>query len=221
MRNPHRELVERKFRNVSDAPSFDSATNALASYLELLIRWTDRVDLVSPAPPEVLIERHFVDSAIAWSLIRERLDAASGKAFLDIGSGAGLPGLVFAVLEPARKIYLCEPREKRVMFLKEVKRELGLENVFVIKKRVEDIAFDEVPNAGLTITRALGLEDLFLRESKRLTNQSGYAVVMAGPSWKASETKSSPLPVLQLPYSLPESGAQHQLVVWRFDDSSS
>ena len=108
--------------NLQDlGPPGKEALGAMSAYLELLLQWTDRVDLVSPGSAEELIQRHVRDAFACWRLLDERGLFDSGNC-LDVGSGAGLPGLVFAMLAPGCEFFLCEPRQKRVVFLQEVRR---------------------------------------------------------------------------------------------------
>jgi 16S rRNA (guanine527-N7)-methyltransferase len=78
----------------------------LSAYLELLTLWSSRVDLVAPASPQQLIERHLVDCYAAYLLINKQVGLM--ESCLDVGSGAGLPGVVFAILETQSVFYLCE-----------------------------------------------------------------------------------------------------------------
>jgi len=187
-------------------------------FLDLLNRWNTKVDLVAPAPPRVLLERHFADSWAAWFLISACAPLSPDCAFVDIGSGAGLPGAVFALLEPERLIFLCEPREKRVLFLKELRRELGARNIEIIKKRMEDLKPEEVPGAKLTVSRALGNEELFLGHSRRLVLASGFAVQMCGPS-KASSGQTKAIQGVSIEkvidYSLSKDGPKRKLEIWK------
>lgn len=124
----------------------------LSLYLNLLLEWTSRVDLISEKDPEKIIQRHFIDSIIAGQLfIKESLP---NLGVLDIGTGAGFPGMIMAIINPHIKFYLCEPRDKRVVFLKEVVRRLDLKNSFAIQKRIQEIANSELM-VDAVISRAL------------------------------------------------------------------
>jgi len=191
----------------------------LAVYLELLERWTKRVDLVSPAPAELLADRHIIDAVAALRVLRTFFETDPECALFDLGSGAGLPGLVWAVLEPQRAVVLCEPRQRRVDFLKEAKRQLGLENIIIVCKRAEHLSVADLPPIALVSTRALGDYESFLSFSAGALRPSGRAVLLAGPNWQCSEKFSKfdeHLAFEQLiPYSLAKDGPQRQLAVWK------
>ena len=95
----------------------------LQAYAGLLRSWAPRLDLVAPGDLSRLKERHLDDSLKALPL----LTAAPPGPAVDVGSGAGLPGIPLALAEPARSWRLLEPRAKRAAFLEEVVRELELD----------------------------------------------------------------------------------------------
>ena len=115
----------------------ETQCESLLTYLGLLIEWTKKIDLVAEADTEVLLERHLIDSLAAGILVAALVDCGP---ILDVGSGAGLPGVVFALMQPDRPLYLLEPREKRSIFLAEIKRRLALPNAVVIRSRLEDLS---------------------------------------------------------------------------------
>ena len=192
----------------------------LLAYLDLLIRWNSKMDLVSPAPPDVLLERHIVDSFAASVLIDHLLGLPACDDFIDIGSGAGLPGIVMAIVEPDRKFVLCEPRQKRVAFLKEVVRSLELVNAEVFEGRAESWAQKPIRDGessfSLAICRALDRKTNFLEISKELVGKQGYLVSMAGPSWEKEQESSCGCnePQVHL-YQLGPNGPYRKLVVWK------
>ncbi len=183
----------------------------LVHYLDLLSRWTKKIDLVADADLKTLFDRHIVDCLAACfkldELVLSKLKQDEGV--LDVGSGAGLPGIVLAILYSDRPVYLVEPREKRVIFLKEAKRELKLENLIIHQKRLELVSPEEVPGASVSICRALGLDEIFVKESHRMLCPPSQAVIMAGPNW-ASETLK---PKKITPYTLPN-GQSRQLLAF-------
>lgn len=87
------------------------------------------------------------------------------SSVLDVGTGAGFPGMMLAIAYPNVKTVLCEPRNKRASFLKYVAIELGLSNVVVVKKRVEDYAHEPF---GLISSRAVTDTKMLLELTKHL-----------------------------------------------------
>ena len=106
----------------------------LLVYLAELMKWSRRVNLVARDTPEAqVVETHFLDSLTLLPF----LDGAGEVHLLDVGSGAGFPGLALACVRPDARCTLCEPRQKRVSFLRHVVRTLGLANVEVVAERIE------------------------------------------------------------------------------------
>ena len=192
------------------ADFFDQAI----SYLELLARWTKTVDLVAPAPLDVLTERHLVDSMAAGMLISRFAPLPQDTVYLDVGSGAGLPGIILALMEPQRKIVLCEPREKRVLFLKEAKRVLKLGCVDILRERMEAIDSGSIPGLGLITARAVGQDAIFLREAARLLPIGGKIVQLAGPNHRIVPCPDSLKLLHEVDYNLGIAGTPRKLLVW-------
>lgn len=109
----------------------------LSRYAALLRTWAPRFDLVSPGDLERLEERHIADSlkVLPW------IHAAPEGPCVDVGSGAGFPGIPLAIADPGRQWRLIEPRRKRAAFLEEVVRELDL-RCEVLTLRGEEAAAD-------------------------------------------------------------------------------
>ena len=106
----------------------------LLVYLAELMKWSRRVNLIARDTPEAqVVETHFLDSLTLLPF----LDGAGEVHLLDVGSGAGFPGLALACMRPDGRFTLCEPRQKRVSFLRHVVRTLGLANVEVVAERIE------------------------------------------------------------------------------------
>ncbi|MGD9949187.1 MAG: 16S rRNA (guanine(527)-N(7))-methyltransferase RsmG [Desulfobulbus sp.] len=105
----------------------------LLAYLGELLKWRRKVNLIARDTPEAqVIENHFLDS-----LTLQPFFQGKEAHLLDVGTGAGFPGLVLACVLPQVRFTLVEPRQKRVSFLRHVIRTLGLSNTEVVADRVE------------------------------------------------------------------------------------
>jgi len=111
----------------------------LLDYVELLFRWNGTYNLTAVREFGEMIDRHVLDSLAIASFVR-------GETAIDIGSGAGLPGIPLAILEPSRRWTLVDSNGKKARFLREAVRALSLTNVRVENARVEDVKgqFDTV-----------------------------------------------------------------------------
>jgi 16S rRNA (guanine527-N7)-methyltransferase len=106
----------------------------LQKYLLLLQDWNQKINLTAIDEENAILEKHFLDC-----LIPTKSPYFKGNAIGDIGTGAGFPGLVFAIVFPDKKITLVDATLKKCNFLKLVCEQLGLKNVLILNKRAEDL----------------------------------------------------------------------------------
>jgi 16S rRNA (guanine527-N7)-methyltransferase len=130
---------------------------ALKHYQELLVQWQKTINLISPMTLNDSWTRHFEDSIQLINFIPSHV-----KTLYDIGSGAGFPALVIAIMRPDIRIHLVESDTRKCAFLRTVSRETFCENVTVHNGRIEDILTDEI-ECDLVTARALAsLKQLFI-----------------------------------------------------------
>jgi len=118
-----------------------AAQEKLIAYIELLAKWNQAYNLTAVRDPEQMIARHLLDSLAILPWVR-------GPRVLDIGSGAGLPGIPLALARPELQFVLLDSNAKKTRFITQALAELGLENVEVVHSRVEKyqpaVPFDPV-----------------------------------------------------------------------------
>jgi 16S rRNA (guanine527-N7)-methyltransferase len=139
------------------AATFDVPRETLAKfdrYAELLAEWQQRMNLVGPSTLPLVWHRHFADSAQLLPIV------GPGKSWLDVGAGAGFPGLVVALLDPSARLTLVESIAKKCRFLEEVAAQLDLQaQVTIENRRIETLPRQKV---DIITARALAsLEQLF------------------------------------------------------------
>ena len=149
----------------------------LQAYEELLRAWARRFDLIAPGDLERIRARHIDDSLRALPLVH---DLAPGPC-IDVGSGAGLPGLPLAIAS-GRPWRLLEPRRKRAAFLEEVVRELDLEHCEVVSCTAEQAAADPAlgPTHVAAIARALAAPPRALELCAPLVRPGGSVILFVG-----------------------------------------
>lgn len=123
------------------------------SFLAELMKWNRKMNLISRGDEQRVIERHLFDSLCLLS-VQPNL---SGKRLIDVGSGAGFPGVVLASWEPNVRIFLVESRSKRVAFLKAVRRLLAMDNLVVVHSRVERLSESETISQPIDIVLSRGV----------------------------------------------------------------
>ncbi len=184
------------------------ALDRLGAYLDLLARWNQAYNLTAVRDPDEMIDRHIADCLA----IVPHLPAG---ALADLGSGAGLPGLVVAIAEPARPVFLVESNGKKARFLREAKRSLGLTAVTVVEARAEA----PHPAQPVPVVTARALAEL--AELARLaTPWLGRDGVLLAMKSKAAGTELEALPppfVLErvIDLAVPGLAAERNLVVLR------
>lgn len=178
----------------------------LCAYLALLEKWNRAYNLTSVTEPDDMVVRHVLDSASALPFLR-------GEAILDVGTGAGLPGIPLALIDPARRFTLLDSVGKKVRFLRQAVLELGLGNVTPLQARAEDwhppAPFDTVTS------RALGTLAEFAGWCGHLVAPGGRLLAMKGrhpaaelerlpPGWRVAELA---------PVTVPGLAAERHIVV--------
>ena len=134
------------------------------AYLDLLEQWNRKINLTGLRGREEILRDLFAESFLAASLLAEE-----DGPLLDVGSGAGFPGMALKIYRPELSVYLLESRKKRVSFLETVRRRLGLEGVVVIGKRLEQCRPDDFSlSPGAVAVRGLGAIDTKLAWCDRL-----------------------------------------------------
>lgn len=109
----------------------------LLKYLELLLEYNLHTNLTAMRDEKLIVEKHFLDSLLLQNLIKSDM-----KKAIDVGTGAGFPGMVLAIFNENINFTLMDSIGKKTKFLQMVKDELGLENVEVVTSRAEDFIDD-------------------------------------------------------------------------------
>ena len=157
----------------------------LVHYIQLISRWNKAFNLTAVRDVEQMVSRHLLDSLVVQPYIE-------GSLILDVGSGAGLPGIPFAITSPDKHFVLIDSNGKKTRFLTQAKIDLKLDNVEVIHQRVEDyqpivdghrIYFDVIT------ARAYAATDHILNSTSHLQNEHSRILVMQGKLDEQFESK--------------------------------
>ncbi len=108
----------------------DDQQRLLLNYVDLLVKWNQAYNLTAIRDPQEMVIRHLLDSLAVLPFVGE------GDT-LDVGTGAGIPGIILAVSRPQQSFTLLDSNGKKTRFVRQARRELGLENVEVVHGRVE------------------------------------------------------------------------------------
>ena len=170
----------------------------------MLVRWSSRVNLVAASSTQELIDRHVLDSLALTTLTR------SVEAAADLGSGAGFPGIPMAITAPRTRLHLFDSRERRVAFLKETVRVVGLDNVNVWPIRGERWQTEEKPE--LVAVRGLRSDVATAAARSMLAIGGTLALMRKQSAGRVADRNYEEIG--QLRYQLPR-GAQHEVLMLR------
>ena len=158
-----------------------TALEKLYLYFQELKRWSKKINLIARETSEQdIVEKHFIDSLALLMLLDEKQDS-----LLDIGSGAGFPGLVCKIARPQMVVSLIEPRLKRVSFLRHVIRRCELEEITVQPCRLEEqVNLQEESRFNCIVSRAVSDIPHFLAMCARFCSQGKRVICMKGPRFR-------------------------------------
>ena len=188
----------------------------VAAYLDLLLRWNARINLTAVRDAESIVTRHFGESFFAARQILRRQEAGgrrqetgtSALRVIDLGSGAGFPGLPLKIYAPAIALTLIESNQKKAAFLKEAVRALALTGVNVFVGRGE--AF--LSTADLVTLRAVERYERVLDTAARLVAPGGRLALLIGASQAARTPALLPTFSWLPPIAVPQSAARVVLI---------
>ncbi|CAK8715014.1 Ribosomal RNA small subunit methyltransferase G [Candidatus Electrothrix laxa] len=181
--------------NKLDLSLSQQQTDSLLLYCQELQKWSKRINLIARnTSPNDIVEKHFLDSLTLlpvigqYSLDKER-DGDEGVSLLDVGTGAGFPGLALATVLPELMVTLVEPRQKRVSFLRHIIRSLGLTNVQIIDQRIEPKQAWNGPKCTFITSRAVAAVDVFLPMIEDIASKKTIVIMMGATNEESSFKK--------------------------------
>lgn len=175
----------------------------LLDYLSLLTKWNRAYNLSAVREPLEMVTRHLLDSLVVLPWI-------DGARLLDVGSGAGLPGIPLALARPDLQVVLLDSNGKKTRFLQQAKLELGLANVEVVNERVE--SYRPSQPFDIVISRAFSELSEFLRLTDHLLAPTGRWLAMKGRLDENELAEISPDRVKLHPLRVPGLDAERHLI---------
>lgn len=191
----------------------------LYAYLALLLETNRRTNLTAITNWEEAVVKHLYDSLV----VTELTAWAQWRRILDLGAGAGLPGIPLAIAHPQQTYYLLEASQKKAAFLQQVKDRLQLENIFVLNDRAETLAHQESHRGQYEVVtaRAVAETAVLLELAIPFCQTGGYFVAYKGRNCQteiaqAREAQQILGVVLkqELPYDLPLAMGQRNILLF-------
>ncbi|MDL2325208.1 16S rRNA (guanine(527)-N(7))-methyltransferase RsmG [Ruminococcaceae bacterium OttesenSCG-928-A16] len=192
----------------------DSATLAkLDLYTQTLVEWNQKINLTAITEPQDMENKHFIDS-----LLLANQPEIAGK-LVDVGSGAGFPGMVAKVYKPQLQVTLIEPTGKRVRFLEELASQLGL-TVEVLKERAEEAARKQWREKfDVATARAVAALPVLCEYCLPLVKVGGWFVAMKGEAAEELAAATAAIEKLggkfeqQRTFTLPDGSARSLVLI--------
>lgn len=179
---------------------------AIETYLELLLKWNSKLSLTAVRTPEEIITRHFGESLFA---ARQLFSTDTSKrTAIDIGSGAGFPGLPLKLWNQSLALTLIESNRRKATFLREVVRALHFESVTVLNERAESVSLQ----ANVVTFRAVEYFDLILPIACKLAKPGGRVAILIGDAQVGLAQSTLPEVKWQAPILIPLSKNRSLLI---------
>jgi len=176
-----------------DVSLTDEQVRQLLDYHALINKWNKVYNLSAIRDPLESIKKHFLDSFSILEFIKPGL-------LLDVGSGAGLPGIIIAIMKPKTNVFVIDSVGKKCRFMQTVKTELGLENLTVKNTRVESFNYPE--SFSQITSRAFASAIDTVNKTKHLIANDGRYLLMKGDNIALEniENMESKVHVLKVPF---------------------
>lgn len=173
----HNENISAELTAALTANGFSFSENQqekMLQYLHLLARWNQAFNLTAIRDMSQMVWLHLLDSLVITPYLH-------GERILDVGTGAGLPGIPLALTLPDKEFVLMDSNSKKTRFLTQAKSELGLKNIEIIHSRCEDYQPNETTKAFNTIvSRAFSSIPVMLAKTQHLLADGGQFLAMKG-----------------------------------------
>ena len=162
------------------------------NYMNLLLEWNEKINLTAIIDPKEIILKHFVDSLTIAKYIKD------DEKLIDVGTGAGFPGIPLSIVKENTDIVLLDSLNKRINFLEEVKENLKLENITTIHGRAEEFGKNkkERETYDIATSRAVAPLNILLEYLLPLVKVGGKAICMKGSNIEEIENAKNALEIL-------------------------
>lgn len=161
-------------------------------YMNLLIEWNEKINLTAIIEPKEIILKHFIDSLTIEKYIKNT------DKMIDVGTGAGFPGIPISISKENQNITLLDSLNKRILFLDEIIKKLQLKNIKTIHSRVEEIGKNknEREKYDIATSRAVAPLNILLEYLLPLVKIGGKCICMKGSNIEEIENANNALKIL-------------------------
>ncbi|AWW33748.1 16S rRNA (guanine(527)-N(7))-methyltransferase RsmG [Mannheimia varigena] len=183
----------------------DQQKEQLVGFIRLLDKWNKAYNLTSVRNPDEMLVKHIMDSLVVSKYLQ-------GELFIDVGTGPGLPGIPLAIINPDKQFVLLDSLGKRITFIKNALRELGINNVTPVLSRVEEYTSSQFDGV---LSRAFASLDDMVNWCYHLPNENGKFYALKGVYDKAEvQAIKKPVSLLEvIELQVPELVGERHLVI--------
>lgn len=158
----------------------DDMLNKFYTYMKEIIAWNDKVNVTAITDEKMFIVKHFIDSLTVNKFVEDKTN------IIDIGTGAGFPGIPLKIINPNLKVTLIDSVNKKLNVIRDISEKINLTNLEIIHTRAEDLANNKEyrEKYDVATTRAVSNLTTILEYMLPFVKIGGYAVCMKGPNYK-------------------------------------
>lgn len=196
----------------------EAQTDQFMQYLSLLLEWNEKMNLTAITDPVEVVQKHFIDCIS----VLPHLDLQGGETMIDVGTGAGFPGVPLKIANPALQVTLLDALQKRLTFLDTLTQSLDLSDVTLVHSRAEDGGQnpDLREQFDLCVSRAVANLAVLLEYCLPFVKVGGKLAALKGPdAIQEIEQAQNALQIVGgkvtavIPITIPHTDLQHQLVL--------
>ena len=209
----NKELFFEELKKLGINPTADQMQK-LEIYYHTLVEWNAKTNLTAITKEEDVYLKHFYDSLT----IVKGIDLTTIESLLDVGSGAGFPGIVLKIFYPHLKLDIIDANNKKIMFLNYLIQKLSLENITLIHNRAEKYALENKEKYDLVTARAVANLNTLIELCLPMVKVNGYFIAMKGNASEELKEISKELEILggkivsQLEFNLPIENSQRTII---------
>lgn len=195
----------------------DEKVSSLLEYKRIILEWNEKMNLTAIEEEREFITKHFIDSLSILPYLKDI------NNIIDVGTGAGFPGIPLKIVQPSLHVILLDSLEKRVGFLKAVTSELNLSGITAIHSRVEDAGSSHVHREkyDAAVARAVASLPVLLEYCLPLVKKGGIFIAMKGSSADEVKISEKALDLLGggieqvMDFTLPDSDISRSIIIVR------
>lgn len=174
----------------------DTQLSQFETYARLLVEWNEKMNLTGITEPTEIARKHFIDSLVGFEEIQKQMEKAASKGkklkLIDVGTGAGFPGLPIKILFPEIELTLLDSLQKRIGFLEAVGKACELTEVEYLHGRAEEVAQDKAYREcyDIAVARAVANLPVLMEYCSGYVRNGGLFMAYKGPTLKEEMSSS-------------------------------